>query len=299
MACEEGWLGRLSRNGDGQIFIGAVDSAQGTDATFSTAEGVKDGRGDDGVDVIWELGEGTPEKPHKLCYVHIAEDVRSEPMAYDIQQIEDKFAAEFYMVDPGGGGKAVLEKLAKRKLEKTEMDGHLSQIEVVPMLPWDHEMPRDAKTNICIFSLSNEMITSAYVDSKTHKAMFQYSDQLNNYMVITFQNALKDKTAQLTQQFEVEDLIEAYNENRISDDQLQNLTNIRTAMSQLCHMRYVTDRSGRRKKTSHGVFTYTSTGKKDIAWTVLMGYMMCDIIVRLKKLGEQNAEESGIIPDVE
>ena len=167
------------------------------------------------------------------------------------------------------------------------------------MLPWDHEMPRNAKTNICIFSLSNEMITTSYVDSKTGKALFQHSDQLNNYMVTLFQDALRDRTAQLPQQFEVEELIEAYNEGRINDDQFANLANIRIAMSQLCHLRYVTNRNGRRVKTSHGVFTYTSPGKKDAAWTILMGYMMCDIFVQLQKLQEQDNDVSGMIPEVE
>lgn len=299
MACKEGWTGQLSRSDANEVFVGAIDSAQGTDATFKTAEGIRDGRGDDGVDAIWRVGDGTPQNPHKLCFVHIAEDVRSEPMAYDIQEIEAKFEAAFYMLDPGGGGKGVLEKLAKSQIEKTDRDGQYSTVEVIPMLPWDHETPRNAKTNICIFSLSNEMITASYVDSKTGKALLQYPDQLNNYMVALFQNALRDRTAQLPQQFEVEELIEAYNEGRIGDDQLQNLTNIRASFSQLCHLRYVTNRNGRRKKTSHGVFTYTSPGKKDAAWTVLMGYMMCDILVQLKKLQEQDDDKSGFMPDVE
>jgi len=173
-ACKEGWLGQLSRSDAGEVFVGGLDSAQGTDATFSTAEGgIKDGRGDDGVDMIWKLGDGTAQNPHKLCFAHIMEDVRSEPMAYDIQKIESKFGAIFYMLDPGGGGKGVLGSLAKHRLEKTDIDGQQIEREVVPMLPWDHKMPRNAKTNISIFSLSNEMITTAYVDSKTGKAMFQ------------------------------------------------------------------------------------------------------------------------------
>lgn len=298
-ACKEDWTGQLSRSDDKEIFVGAIDSAQGTDATFKTAEGIKDGRGDDGVDAVWKLGDGTSNNPHKLCFVHIAEDIRSEPMAYDIQEIENKFGVAFYMLDPGGGGKGVLEKLAKTQIEKTDIDGQHSTIEVIPMLPWDHETPRNAKTNICIFSLSNEMITASYVDSKTEKALLQYSDQLNNHMVTLFQDALRDRTAQLPQQFEMEELIETYNEGRINDDQLQNLTNIRTAISQLCHVRYVTTpRTGRRKKTSHGVFTYTALGKKDAAWAVLMGYMMCDIIIQLDKLQDED-DKSGYLPDVE
>ena len=302
LACKKDWLGQLSRSDVSEVFVGGLDSAQGTDATFSTDEGIKDGRGDDGVDIIWKLGAGTAENPHKLCFAHVMEDIRSEPMAYDIQEIDAKFEAVFYMLDPGGGGKGVLQSLAKKRLEKTDIEGLQSEIEVVPMLPWDHDTPRGAKTNISIFSLSNEMITTAYVDSKTGKAMFQYSDQLNNFMVTLFQDALRDKTVQLTQQFEVEELIEAYNEGRINDDQLENLTNIRTAISQLCHMRYKSSsRTGRRIKTSHGVFTYTALGKKDAAITLLMGHMMCDILVRLKKMQEENSDddESGDVPDVE
>lgn len=300
MACKEGWLGQLSRSDGSEEFIGAIDSAQGTDAQFKTEEGIKDGRGDDGVDAVWKLGDGTSQNPHKLCFVHIAEDVRSEPMAYDIQEIEARFGVAFYMLDPGGGGKGVMEKLAKNKLEKTEIDGQKSTMEVTPMLPWDHETPRNSKTNICIFSLSNAMITSAYIDSKTGRALLQYSDQLNNYMVTLFQDALRDRTAQLPHQFDVEDLIEEYNEGRISDDQMANLVNMRTAITQLCHLRYkTTPRTGKRIKTGHGVFTYTSTGKKDAAWTVLMGYMMCDIIIQIRNLQENSDDESGYLPDVE
>ena len=298
-ACEPGWLGQLARSYDGEIFIGAVDSAQGTDATYKTLEGVKDGRGDDGVDVMWLLGEGTAEKPHKLCLVHIAEDIRSEPMAYDVQEIEQRFQAGFYMIDPGGGGKGTISALAKKRLEKTDIDGQHCAIDVVPMLPWDHESPGTSKTNICIFSLSNQMITSAYIDAQTKKSLLQYSDQLNNHMVVLFQNALKDRAAILPQHFETVELINEYNEGKIDDDQFENLTDIHTALSQLVHLRYETLRSGKRKKTSRGIFTYTAPGNKDAAWTILMGYMMCDVIIQLRKLQEEGDDNDSNIPDVE
>ncbi len=297
-ACKPGWLGQLRRRENSEEFMGGIDSAQGTDATFKTAEGVKDGRGDDGIDVIWKMGDGTAKNPHKLCYVYIAEDIRSEPMAYDIQEIDTRFGAGFYMLDPGGGGKGVLGALAKEKLEKTDIDGQKMTIDVVPMLPWDHEAPGGAKTNICIFSLSNGMITAPYVDSQTGKALLQYGDQLNNYMVTIFQNALKDRTAQLPQHFDEEDLVAAYNEDRINDDELQNLVDIRTAVSQLCHLRYETNRHGRRVKTSHGVFKYTSLGKKDAAWAVLMGYMMCDIMIKIQEMQEDDETDSSMYPDI-
>ncbi|GAG87000.1 unnamed protein product, partial [marine sediment metagenome] len=44
-ACEEGWYGQISRQDSAETFEGAVDSAQGTDATFKTSEGIKDGCG--------------------------------------------------------------------------------------------------------------------------------------------------------------------------------------------------------------------------------------------------------------
>ena len=297
-ACKEGWFGQLSRRDNNENFAGGIDSAQGTDATYKTDKGIKDGRGDDGIDVIWKMGDGTAENPHKLCYVYIAEDIRAEPMAYDIQEIDTRFGTDFYMFDPGGGGKGVLGALAKETLEKTDMDGQKMTIEVVPMLPWDHEAPRNSKTNICIFSLSNEMITAPYVDSRTGKALFQYGDQLNNFMVTLFQDALKDCTAQLPQQLDLEEIVGAHNEGRISDEQLLNLTDIRTAISQICHLRYETNRHGRRVKTGHGVFKYTSLGKKDAAWAVLMGYMMCDVITKMKAMLEDDDEDSSIMPDV-
>jgi len=298
-ASVDGWLGQLRSDKEGGNYAGSIDSAQGTDATFKTDEGVSDGRGDDGVAVIYELGAGTPESPHKLCYVKIAEDVRSEPWAYDVQDVESNFGALFYMLDPGGGGKGLLEKLAKTEVKKTDITGEEFAMDVIPMLPWDHENPGDSKANICIFSMSNEMITTPYIDTKTQKALFQYADQLNNYMVKLMQDAVKDKTVAFPAYLEENEIIELYNNKKISDDQLANLIDIRKSLSQLVHLRYETDRSGRRKKTSHGVFTYTAPGKKDAAMTIMMGYMMCDIIVRMAKMQNEDGDNSGMIPDVE
>ncbi len=299
-ASVDGWLGQLRRNGEADTFVGAIDSAQGTDATFKTDEGVSDGRGDDGVDVIYKLGDGTAENPHVLCYVKIAEDVRSEPWAYDVQEIESWFKAMFYMLDPGGGGKGLLEKLAKKTVNKTDIIGEEYSMDVTPMLPWDHENPGNSKANICIFSMSNEMITAPYIDTKTQKALFQYGDQLNNYMVKLMQDALKDKAVVFPAHLEEHEIVDMHNNGKITDDQLINLMDMRKAISQLVHLRYEIDKkTGKRKKTSHGVFTYTAPGKKDAAWTVMMGYMMCDIIVRMQKMQEEDSDNSGVIPDVE
>lgn len=298
-ACKEGWLGQLSRRDEIEIFLGGIDSAQGTDATFKTTEGIKDGRDDDGVTAIFKLGDGTALNPHKLCRVKIAEDIRSEPMAFDIQSLEAKFGVMYYMLDPGGGGKSVLEKLAKRALSKIDITGETEAMEVIPMLPWDHGDPQDGKTNICIFSLSNEMITAVHVDSKTGKALLHYEDQLNNCMVRLMQDALRDKAVVFPQYLEPDEIVELYNSEKINDEELSNLYDMRRALSQMTHLNYVTDRNGKRVVTSHGVFKYDAPGKKDAAWAVLMGYMMCDIIIRMKKIQESAGYASDMCPDVE
>ena len=118
-------------------------------------------------------------------------------------------------------------------------------------------------------------------------------------MVTRFQDALRDRTVILPEQLDLDDLVELHNSHQINDDQLINMTNIRTALSQLCHLRYVTNRSGKRVKTSHGVFTYTAPGKKDVAWTMLMGHLMCDVLVQIKKLQDSNENDSSYLPDVE
>ncbi len=301
-AAKEGWLGEILRHDVSDIYIGAVDSAQGTDATFKTREGVSDGRGDDGIVAVYKLGDGTPSKPHMLANVYIVEDVRSEPMAYDVQDIESRFGVTFYMIDPGGGGKGVLEKLAKDKVEKTDYQGEKIEKDVVPMVLWDHEDPRDAKTNISIFSLSNELITTAYIDSKTGKALLHFADQLNNQMVRLMQDALRDKTVAFPQYLEQDEIVDLYNTGKINDEELGNLMDMRKGLGQMVHLRYTTDRSNRRTKTKNGVFTYEAPGnsKKDAAWTILMGHMMCDIMVKLKKIQEMDDDEvSPYIPYVE
>jgi hypothetical protein len=293
-----GWRGLLRRADDGEIYVGAVDSAQGTDATFKTDEGVSDGRGDDGVAAIFRLGDGTAKKPHKLCRVKIAEDVRSEPWAYDVQEIESNFEAPFWMIDPGGGGKGLLEKLSKKRVSKTDIFGETHTMDVVPMLPWDHENPQDSKPNICIFSLSNEMITATYVETKTSKALLQYADQLNNQMVKLMQDAIKNKTVGFPEYLDHDQIIKLHNDGEIGDDELENLMHIRQALAQLVLINYKTDKHNKRDKTKHGVFTYTSKGKKDAAWTIMMGHMMCDIIVKMNELIEQSNDETGFLPDV-
>lgn len=297
MACKKGWLGQLARQDEKEIFIGAIDSAQGTDLTFRTPEGIKDGRGDDGVMVIFILGDGTSANPHMLCSVHIAEDIRSEPMAFDVQKIETRLGAAFYMMDPGGGGKGVMEKLAKPLLEKTDAEGNKEVIQVTPMVPWDHIDPGDAKPIICIFSLSNELITSAYIDSKTGKSMLQYQEQLNNRMVTLMQEALNNGSVIFPEHLDQEELVALHNNNVINNDQLMNLLDINTALAQLAHINYVTDRQGKRIKNERsGVFSYKSSGKKDAAWTILMAHMMCDILVRYAEVQAKEDEDKDFYP---
>lgn len=296
-ACKDGWYGQILRQNSVEVFEGAIDSAQGTDATFKTSEGIKDGRGDDGVVGIWLLGDGTSVKPHKLCYLYIAEDIRSEPMAFDIQSTEKRFDVDFYMADPGGGGKAVLEKLAKKHLEKITIEGEKEVMDAIPMLPWDHEDPGNSKTNICIFSLSNEMITATYRSSKTEKALLQHQDQLNNQMITLMQNGLRDGTVVFPQHLELNEIVDLYNKGEISYEQFCNMTDIYTGVSQLVHLRYVTDRQGKRVKTgSHQVYQYTTTGKKDAAWTILMGHMMCDIVLKIREMQEEAGKDKSIYP---
>lgn len=288
-ACQLGYYGQTKRENFEEQFFGGIDSAQGTDKTYTSKEGeVKDGRGDDGCVHVWKLGGGTKEDPHRLCLAHIAEDIRHEPMAYDIQKVDEKFGAEgfagceLYMMDPGGGGKGVLERLEKSHLEKI-VDDELFAIDVTPMALWNKEDPGQARQCIVLFSLSDEMIQEAYVD-KTGKSLLKAQDMLNNHMVRIFQNALKEGTVVLPENLNEIEVAQLWKAGQIDDEQFENLIHLHTTINQLVHLRYETDNQGNKKKTGNGVFKYDSPGKKDAAWTMLMGHMMCDLILKLKKI---------------
>lgn len=300
LACQEdGYLGRIRRESLIDEHISGIDSAQGTDAQYSTEEGIKDGRGDDGAETIWKVGLGTPESPHELCLVSIAEDVRSEIWALEIQNNEKAFQGEaeigciINIMDPGGGGKATIEKLAKRRLEVKGIEYDFD-----PLVPYDHQAPLEgSKRSIVMFSLSNEMIKTFLIDSKTGKVMMQQQDQLNNYMVTRAQALIRKNCIKFPQYLDIPVLNSMHNEGEIDDDMFINLINVRTALNQLLHLEFETDKNGKKVKTKNGVYRYVSKGKKDVALAILYGIFGCDLFVKLNSIGtESNQSTSSYIP---
>jgi len=289
--CQEaGYLGRIGRESLTDEHISGIDSAQGTDKQHSTEEGVKDGRGDDGAETIWKVGAGTPESPHELCLVSIAEDVRSEIWALEIQKNEQAFQGEseigciINIVDPGGGGKATIERLAKRRLEVKGIEYDFD-----PLVPYDHQAPLEgSKRSIVMFSLSNEMIKTFLIASKTEKVMMQQQDQLNNYMVTRAQKLIRNKCIKFPQYLDVSMLNVMHNEGKIDDDVFINLINIRTALNQLLHLEFETDKNGKKVKTKNGVYRYVSKGNKDVALAILYGIFGCDMFVKLNSIGDKS-----------
>ena len=298
--CEKEYVGLTERLSPDQEFIGGIDSAQGTDATYKTDRGaLKDARGDDGAAYVFEVAGGTPESPHKLCLGDIAEDVRSESWAFQIQKIEQAFqgdnsiGCEWWMVDPGGGGKATIERLADFSLSMVESDGTEVIEDFMPMVPWDHENPTGKKNTLVLFSLSNEMIQQAFVaHSKSEKAALQYADQLNNYLVVIFQRAIRRRAVVFPELVPPNELTAMFNNDEISSTEYKNRLFIYEGLQQIAMMRYVLDNDGKKEKTTRGVFKYQGSGKKDAAMTILYGYLMCEIHVILNKKLKGNDDES-------
>ena len=303
-----GFYGLMTRASDKDVYIGAVDAAQGTDKTYSQPGGIKDARGDDADQVIFRLGEGTRERPHELIYVRVAQDVRSEPVAYDIQDIELMFGGsskhsedkgiEWWMVDPGGHGKAVTEALARRRLEKIDAitEETLVLEHLTPIVPFDRTDIPGAKQTVVFFSLSSEMIKAAYIVSESEKETLRSADMLNNLMVEKLRTALRNTTIVVPDVVEQDRLIKLYNEGEITDDQFIMLTAVRKGISQLTKINYETDKTGKRVVSSRGVFLYDSKGKKDVGWTILMGFLMCDIIVTIKAKLELAESDHSYVP---
>lgn len=308
---EVDFLGMMGRENPADIYIGAGDAAQGTDKTYSMGGGLKDSRGDDADQVIMKLGKGTREEPHKLIYVRIAEDVRSEPVAYDIQDIELMFGGssshpeqkgiDWWMFDPGGHGKAVVENLAKRRLEKV-LDPKTGEVGVLenltPIVPIDRDDITDAKQSVVFYSLSSELIKAAYIESKSEIEMLKGADMLNNLMVEKLRTALRNKTFVIPDVAEQGRVEKLHNEGKITDDQLVMLMAVRRGISQLTKLNYKVEKDGKRSVSSKGVFMYDSKGKKDVGWTILMCYLMCDIIVTINKKLEIAEEEYSYVPVV-
>jgi hypothetical protein len=295
IACqEEGYFGHTERQLTTDEYVSGIDSAQGTDAQHSMPEGAKDGRGDDGAETVWKLGLGTPESPHELCFVNLAEDVRSESWAHEIQKTEQAFGCFLNIMDPGGGGKATIERLAKRRIEVL---GEVHDFD--PMVPYDHvQPPEGAKKSIVMFSLtSGGMVSESLVDSKTGKVMMSQQDQLNNYMVTTAQFLIRNKCIKFPQYLDVHVINDMHNKGKIDDKTFVNLINIRIALGQLLHLQYETDSKGKKVKTKNNVHRFVSKGKKDIALSVLYGIFGCGMVVRYNSIQKEvSGSNSADIP---
>lgn len=255
------------------LYLMAIDAAAGTEFLRKGGGQIRRSSGspgDDGTVSIYRFGDSTEENPDKLVHVYRADDVRPEPMAFDIQVLLQKFPNTILMfLDSGGGGGTLMDFLKKQKLAK---DGIAK--EFVPILPIDYLEDENiiGRRIIVLISLGTELLKLVHVTTDDEKALWRGGDMLNHYIHTQARIALQNKTVLFPPYLTSYQKIEQRKGLSLSYEQLMIMDNIDKALEQMCDINYEYERrTGQILKTTKGMPRYKSPRKKDLAYSVIYG----------------------------
>jgi len=276
-------------------YISAIDAAKGTEALrkgIVIVRGEGKGRGADAGMATFELGDSTIENPDKLVNVYKAEDVRSDPMAFDIQNLLKKFENMILMgLDPGGGGGDLADSLKKSEL----IINNVKQ-QSIPVVPIDYEDGSFVGKRIIVFiSRGTELLKMARVESSDEKALWKSEDMLPDEFHNKARLAIQNKTCLFPTYYTEYEKIQMINKGELSYDKVEVMENIDLALKQMTEIQIELDkRTGKPKLSRNGLYTYIAPKKKDLAYCVIYGLYLINVYRTIeKKIGERN--KGGIV----
>ena len=274
-------------------YMMAIDAASGTEASvkgLGNIRGSKGSPGDDGCSTIFKLGEGTVDNPHKLVNVYVANDIRPEPMAFDIQSLSMRFPNIVWMlIDPGGGGTQLAETLKKTELEK---DGEIR--EFTPVYPIDYNGDPGCGLMKAIFiSRGTEIMKLIHIQTGDEKAKWAGKDMMNHTIHTKARLAIQNKTVLFPPYYDEYMIIDALKKKTITLEKAKLIDNVEIALKQLGRIDFEVEKlTGKIKLTGNGVPTYKCRGRKDMAMTLVYGLYGMYVYQEWEKIFR--AEEEGI-----
>ena len=256
------------------LYVGGFDSAKGTESELKNIAS----RGDDATGAIIKLGDGTKSNPHELVYVHVCESLGADDIARDIHFLDNKFKMELIGLDPGGGGQEVTRSLAKSELKFDDVT-----IRPEPIVPIDYERPEDImKPKLVLISTATDLIKEYYITSDSERSILKTGDFLNNAIHSNAQRLIRNGGVVFPSMYTSYTLVNMLNKGEISSDEYDEMMTMETAIKQLVNIRYET-RGGVPVKTANGLYRYTSTGRKDMAYAIIYALFIAEIYVSLTK----------------
>lgn len=278
-------------------YLMAIDVAAGTEASvrgMGQMRGSKGSPGDDGAAALFKLGDSTPENPDKLINIYVADDIRPEPMAFDIQKMVQAFPNIIWMLlDPGGGGAEVAKMLQQTRLTKEGVTENFT-----PIYPIDFEGETLAAgiKKIVLISRSTDIMKMVYVNTADERALWAGNDMLNHTIHTKARLAVQNRTVLFPPNYNDFEITDMLKRGEISYAQAQIYQNVNRALHQMGLIYHPTERmTGKVKLTSRGVPQYACRGRKDLAYVTIYGLYGIYVWRELQTMTKQAANSIGTI----
>lgn len=277
----------LNRKNDSDVYVIGVDAAHGTEASHKG----KAGKHDDAAGAVVKVGEGTRENPHEIVHIYKADDVKKEPMAFDLHKLHLNFSFQWMALDPGGGGKELSEVLAHKNIE---VDGEYRQVQPIVHIEYIYyDGTQDAI--LLYISRGEEIIKTVYTDAYKQPP-FRGEEMLRHAIITNTQRLIERGGVAFPPRLSEMQMIARRNQDELSLQEMDIYLNLEEAIKQMLKINYLRDKkSGLRLKTNSGVFKYNMPKRKDLAMVVFYALFMADVYVKWKELISSKFEDKYIM----
>lgn len=277
------------------VFVLGVDAAKGTEAMRRGKENINTaGKGDDAGGVGVLVGDGTSVNPHKVCYIFKARDVRSDPLAVQVQEAHRKIGFNLIGIDPNGGGGQLVDALMK---DKIEIGNEI--YEYKPLIMHDFEVERKGDRCLMYISRSEKLITEAHRLSES-ASPFRGDDMLLDSMHSNLRNLIEKGGVVFPNKINERQLLMRYELKEISEEEVEMRLSMEEMIQQLIRIQYQLDKkipsTDKRVRTANGVFKYARTNKKDLAYSLIYALYIANIWGRWnERLSSDSPNEFNVI----
>ncbi|MDD5062339.1 MAG: hypothetical protein PHN44_08710 [Candidatus Marinimicrobia bacterium] len=282
------------RGNGNHIYIGALDAAKGKESLRKGVQeyrGLGRGGGDDAAGVWFEVNDGTETNPDKLVFSYLAEDVRGEPVAYDVQGILERFPTTFWLgLDPNGGGGAVADGLKKNRVENNNKQAR----DCIPVLPIDYTGNEHGKQILVFMSRSTQMLKNLRVSTKDEQAKWKGDDVFYNHMHSKAQAMLMSRSVLFPPYYSEVQLIDMLKEHKITRERYEQILTVELAIKQLSEIEIELDPHTRKPKlTGNGVYSYTAPHKKDLGYSIVYALFLISVWRDWQEIGKKSQNRIG------
>lgn len=262
------------------VYIGGVDPAKGTEGMASG----KSHTGDEAGTSLIKMGD---MPPYRWVYCLQQDDIRAENHAMTIHRLNERFPVVWWMLDPGGGGSQLAEALGKEEiLYRGE------RIAKMPIVPYDYEGEvEEFEDKLMYVSRSNDIIKTIFIKAGSEKSTFNRDDMLVNKIHDITKMFLERKYIAFPPKVELHVLETLHYNGEIDDREYQVFRSLQRGMRQLGNIKLEKTKDGIIKRTKNGMFMFTSSGLKDLAYTAIYALFGTHIWQEYRRLSGADEEE--------